>query len=420
MTSSSGSRCPPAWLARARRRAGSSSTRPSCAPRRVRSRCTAARWHLTCGDVAVMVAMLAVCSLSRPPMTNWAGRPRTRLLGLAAWSEGDLDSAFVEYTDSIAGMQRIGHIADILGLFDRDGRHPRCPGAVCATPQRLDEQGLQLVADHGAGPLRGTADMHVGLAEILRERDDREAAAEGLQRAQDVELFGTRQYPYRSWAVRAGLRLRKATWPPVRRPAGGSGTVLTTPTSPPPCVPSARRRCTCVRPGRRLPRGAVPGFRERNLSPDDELRYVTEFEHITLAIIFVRIHPANANCNQVSAMLDRLLAAAEAGGRGSSVIEILAVQALAFDVGGVRRLACLAALRRAVARRARGLRPGLRLLGRGPARCCGKKRSRPARPGSARRNKGSSTRSATASSTCCGCCAAISADPTSHASSRCP
>lgn len=47
-------------------------------------------------------------------------------------------------------------------------------------------------------------------------------------------------------------------------------------------------------------------------------------------------------------MLDRLLAAAAAGGRGSSVIEILAVQALAFDARGDTARA-LDALRRAVA-----------------------------------------------------------------------
>ncbi len=38
------------------------------------------------------------------------------LLGLAAWSEGDLDRAFTAYTESIAGMRRIGHVADILGI----------------------------------------------------------------------------------------------------------------------------------------------------------------------------------------------------------------------------------------------------------------------------------------------------------------
>jgi LuxR family maltose regulon positive regulatory protein len=88
--------------------------------------------------------------------------------------------------------------------------------------------------------------------------------------------------------------------------------------------------------------------RERNLSTDDELRYVTEFEHITLAIILVNDARGERELQQVSALLDRLLAAAEAGGRGSSVIEILAVQALTFDARGDAPRA-LDALRRSIA-----------------------------------------------------------------------
>jgi len=86
---------------------------------------------------------------------------------------------------------------------------------------------------------------------------------------------------------------------------------------------------------------------ERNLSADDELCYVTEFEHITLAIIIINGARSERELQQASAMLDRLLAAAEAGGRGSSVIEILAVQAMAFDARGDMPRA-LDALRRAV------------------------------------------------------------------------
>jgi LuxR family maltose regulon positive regulatory protein len=74
--------------------------------------------------------------------------------------------------------------------------------------------------------------------------------------------------------------------------------------------------------------------RERGLSTDDELRYVTEFEHITLAIVLINDGPDTRELRQVGRMLERLLADAEAGGRGSSVIEILAVQALAFDAVG--------------------------------------------------------------------------------------
>ena len=267
------------------------------------------------------------------------------LLGLAAWSEGDLDTAFAEYTDSIAGMRRIGHIADILGCSIAMADIRVAQGRL-RDAQRLYEQGLQLVADHGAGPLRGIADMYVGLAEILRERDDREAAAEQLQRARELELFGTAQYPYRSRAVRAELRLAAGDTAGCLELLEEAERVYDTDFSPAVRPIGARRARTHVLQG---DLGAARAWvRERNLSTDDELRYVTEFEHITLAIILINDAPGERELQQVSAMLDRLLAAAEAGGRGSSVIEILAVQALAFDARGDTPRA-LDALRSAVA-----------------------------------------------------------------------
>ncbi|MDQ1382690.1 MAG: hypothetical protein QOG65_69 [Actinomycetota bacterium] len=266
------------------------------------------------------------------------------LLGLAAWSEGDLDSAFADYTDSIARMRRAGHIADILGCSIAMADIRVAQGRL-RDAQRLYEQGLQLAADYQAGPLRGTADMYVGLAEILRERDDREAAAEQLQRAQELELFGTRQYPYRSRAVRAGLQLAAGDTAGCLELLEEAEQVYDTDFSPAVRPIGARRARAYVLQGD--VNAARAWVRERNLSTDDELRYVTEFEHITLAIVRINDAPGERDLQQVGAMLDRLLASAEAGGRGSSVIEILAVQALAFDARGDTPRA-LDALRRAL------------------------------------------------------------------------
>jgi LuxR family maltose regulon positive regulatory protein len=109
---------------------------------------------------------------------------------------------------------------------------------------------------------------------------------------------------------------------------------------------SARRARTHVRQGDIA--AARTWVRERGLALDDELRYVTEFEHITLAIVVLNDGPDDRELHRVRALLDRLLADAEAGGRGSSVIEILAVQALTFDALGDTANA-REALRRAVA-----------------------------------------------------------------------
>jgi len=96
---------------------------------------------------------------------------------------------------------------------------------------------------------------------------------------------------------------------------------------------------------------ALPWARERGLSVDDDLSYLCEFEHITLARVLIAPHqndPAAGSIHEAIALLERLLQAAEAGGRMGSVIEILVVQALAFQAQGNVSQA-LASLERALA-----------------------------------------------------------------------
>jgi len=78
---------------------------------------------------------------------------------------------------------------------------------------------------------------------------------------------------------------------------------------------------------------------ERGVSVDEDLTYVNEYEHITLARVLLarasRLHDPRS-IQQAVALLERLLVAAEAGGRGRSVIEILVLQVLVQDVRGHR------------------------------------------------------------------------------------
>jgi LuxR family maltose regulon positive regulatory protein len=69
----------------------------------------------------------------------------------------------------------------------------------------------------------------------------------------------------------------------------------------------------------------------------DDLSYLREFEHITLArVLLARSKSDRANRSMLEAMglLERLLKAAEEGGRTGSVIEILVLQALAHQAQG--------------------------------------------------------------------------------------
>jgi LuxR family transcriptional regulator, maltose regulon positive regulatory protein len=71
--------------------------------------------------------------------------------------------------------------------------------------------------------------------------------------------------------------------------------------------------------------------RQCNLSVDDDLDYIREFEHITLAGVLLA-HAHTRSVVTVRRFLDRALQAAEQGGRIDSVIEILVLQALSYDV----------------------------------------------------------------------------------------
>jgi LuxR family maltose regulon positive regulatory protein len=75
--------------------------------------------------------------------------------------------------------------------------------------------------------------------------------------------------------------------------------------------------------------------REQGLSVQDDLSYLHEYEHITLARMFLaRYRSDRADQSRLEAMglLERLLKAAEEGERTGSVIEILVLQALAHQM----------------------------------------------------------------------------------------
>jgi LuxR family maltose regulon positive regulatory protein len=89
---------------------------------------------------------------------------------------------------------------------------------------------------------------------------------------------------------------------------------------------------------------AARWLEERGLSVEDDLSYPREFEHIVLA----RVLSAQDRHDEALKLLERLLAAAEAGEREGRVVEILALKALTLQARNDTPEA-LATLRRALA-----------------------------------------------------------------------
>ena len=73
--------------------------------------------------------------------------------------------------------------------------------------------------------------------------------------------------------------------------------------------------------------------RKQGLSPEDDLRYAREYEHITLARILLARRGAG-DVAAATALLERLFAAAERGGRNGTALEIRLLLAIAHAAEG--------------------------------------------------------------------------------------
>ncbi|HVL26373.1 MAG TPA: LuxR C-terminal-related transcriptional regulator, partial [Thermomicrobiales bacterium] len=257
------------------------------------------------------------------------------LLGLAFWTEGDLDAGHRMYTECMTRLQRAGFISDLFGctlvLADIRITQGRLHEAM-ATYERT----LRLATTPGEPALRGTADMHVGMSELHRERGDLDAAIRHLQTSTDLgEHNGLPQNPYR-WCV-AMARIREA-----EGDLGGALDLLIeaerlyvgdfSPNVRPVAALKARAWLAQGRLG-----DALGWAREQGLSAADDLSYLHEFEHITLARVLLALYGSERDeraFEEAIGLLDRLLAAAEAGGRTGRVIEILVLRALAHHAQG--------------------------------------------------------------------------------------
>jgi LuxR family maltose regulon positive regulatory protein len=271
------------------------------------------------------------------------------LLGLACWSQGDLDAASRWYVEAIASLDRSGHRSDALGCTLAAADIRRAQGRL-AEALRLLRHGAKTAHVPDEAPLRGAADMGVGIAEILLEQGDAAGAAEHLRQARQLgDGAGLPQNPYRSRVVAAQLALIDGDRDAAFALLAEAERVVNTDFSPdvrPVAALTARLR---IAEGR-LDDGWA-WARDRGLSATDDLEYLREFEHLTLARLLVAHgirDGATETIVQALELTGRLLAAAEDGGRTGSVVESLVVEALARQALGDRDGA-VAAVRRAAA-----------------------------------------------------------------------
>jgi LuxR family maltose regulon positive regulatory protein len=214
---------------------------------------------------------------------------------------------------------------------------------------RTYEEALRLAAEQDGPVLRGTADMYVGIAALHCERNDLVAANEFLQRSQDLgEHLGLPKNPHRWRIALARVRAAEGDLPAAAELLAEAERLYAGDFSPdvrP--VPAMRARLS-------IARGRLDEARrwasELGLTPDDDVGYLHEFDHVTLARLLLAEYCDERHVEsgqQALDLLQRLLHAAEEGGRTGTVVEILVLQARVHQARG-DIVAALAPLERAL------------------------------------------------------------------------
>jgi LuxR family maltose regulon positive regulatory protein len=256
-------------------------------------------------------------------------------LGLAAWASGDLYTARRMTADGIANVRLAGYISSAVGgsivLADIQIAQGHLHEAMT-----IYKRGLQWAMEPGTPVQRGAADMYVGMSTLHREYNDLKTAHQYLLTSQALgELAGLPQNPYRWCAAMARIREAQGDLDGALDLLDQAERLYVANFSPNVRPIAARKTRVWVAQGRLGE--ALSWAREQGLSVDDDLSYLREFDHITLVRVLLACYQsdrADRSILEAMGLLERLLKAAEEGGRTGSAIEILVLQALTHHVRG--------------------------------------------------------------------------------------
>jgi LuxR family maltose regulon positive regulatory protein len=256
-------------------------------------------------------------------------------LGITHWASGDLEAADRVFADYTMKLRTAGNIPDAIST------------SVVLTDIRLAlghlheaintlEQLLQFVMDQGEPIPLDAADLHRELSKLHLEQGNLEAAAQHLQRSKEL---GEKAYlpvlRYRLCIDQARLKTAQGDLEGALALLDEAQRLYIRSPLPDFCPISAIKARIWVAQGRLTK--ALEWIREQGLSVDDVPSYLREFEHVTLARVLIARYKSDRETGAIHGaigLLERLLHAAEEGGWMGSMIEILALLALAHAAQG--------------------------------------------------------------------------------------
>jgi LuxR family maltose regulon positive regulatory protein len=234
----------------------------------------------------------------------------------------------------MAGFQKAGNIAFAIsgtyGLADIRIAQGRLRDAV-----HIYERTLALAEAQGKPLPQGTAELHLGLAELHHERGDGDASNAQMQQSEALsEQAALPNWPYRRRIVQARIQAAQGALDRALALLDEAESLFIRGPVPERPIAALKAR-VWIKQGKL---DEVWGWvRAQGLSIHDDLRYLREFEHLTLARLLIAQHEHDRlddPIHEAIGLLTRLLRAAEVGERGGSGIEILALLALAQAAKG--------------------------------------------------------------------------------------
>ncbi|MEM7111753.1 MAG: LuxR C-terminal-related transcriptional regulator [Chloroflexota bacterium] len=287
------------------------------------------------GDVAATIKYAQAALRFVPADDHYERGTAAAFLGLAYWDNGDLDAAYRHFAEGLAALQKGGGALSALGGHSILGAL-RIEQGRLRDAATVYERGLQMAAALEKQVPVATADLHRGLAELHCEWGDLATAKKHLLLSQaqgkQTGLVGDklRWCLAQSKLEQAQGNLAKALDWIYEAERLHHQTPL------PNLHPTAAIKARLWLAQGRLA-DALAWARERQLSAADAPNYLQEYEHITLVRLLLaqfRQQQTESTLATMLGLLKRLLNAAETGRRQGRVIELLLLQALAYEAQG--------------------------------------------------------------------------------------
>ncbi|MEM8804561.1 MAG: LuxR C-terminal-related transcriptional regulator [Cyanobacteria bacterium P01_G01_bin.38] len=296
---------------------------------------TRAYWSQSIGDVASTVTYAQQALDLLPADEEYERGATAALLGLAYWSSGKLEAAYRSFAEGLDTFKQMGGTQTTVGGTWLLANMGIARGRFRQTI-RLCEQALEIATQQSEALLSGAAELYLTLSELRYEQGDLEAASQLLLRGEELRQQISLPVSEYLWGVMwARLETAQGNLEAALHQLCEAERLYYNTPMPNVHPIAALKAQTWVKQGRLAE--ALSWVRDRDLSVDDELSYLHEYEHLILVRVLIAQYSRDridSALDQAIGLLARLLETAEAAERTSRIIEILVVQALAYEAKG--------------------------------------------------------------------------------------